>query len=268
MACNYLEIYKGNTRITSTTDLIPGETLTVVVREDLYPGHTFAAWVDRAGNVLDPYPQGGYTEDGYPYFIFTVTCDSYFNALFKPDVVQEVLIQTVVNDEDLGSASGGGTFNTGDIITITAEVSDECSSRFVGWRKKTSGEFVSINETLTVVATESRIYEAVFELVEYKINLTINNRFYGTVSQSGSGTYHFGDTVTLTAEPNENCTFVGWYENNELISENETYLYTIGRVGDECVEERNVVARFKTNLYEIDVFFDEFEINANGIYII
>lgn len=268
MACNYLEIYKGNTRITSTTDLIPGETLTVVVREDLYPGHTFAAWVDRAGNVLDPYPQGGYTEDGYPYFLFTVTCDSYFNALFKPDVVQEVLIQTVVNDEDLGSASGGGIFNTGDLVTLTATPVDTCAARFVEWMKKTTGEVVSINEQFTIVATESRIYEAVFERIEYAINLTVNNRFYGTVSQSGSGTYHFGDTVTLTAEPNENCTFVGWYENNQLISENETYLYTIGRVGDECVEERNIVARFKTNLYEIDVFFDEFEINANGIYII
>ena len=54
--------------------------------------------------------------------------------------------------------------------------------------------------------------------------IAVTARTGGTVS--GGGTYFEGATVTLTATPNSNYTFDGWYVNEVRVSTNATYSFT------------------------------------------
>ena len=67
----------------------------------------------------------------------------------------------------------------------------------------------------------------------------------GTVS--GGGTYNSNETVTLTAKPNTNYTFDGWYENGKKIS-NARATYTF-----KVTENRTLEARF---VYDRDIIID------------
>ena len=57
----------------------------------------------------------------------------------------------------------------------------------------------------------------------------------GTVT--GAGTYFVSETCTLTAIPNEGYTFMNWTENDEVVSTDATYSFTV-------TTERNLVANF------------------------
>lgn len=71
----------------------------------------------------------------------------------------------------------------------------------------------------------------------YLVTVTQNNN-YGMVS--GGGAYEAGETVTLTADPNnpsEYAAFGGWYENNQRISSDLVYTFIMG-TSDRIIEAR------------------------------
>lgn len=70
----------------------------------------------------------------------------------------------------------------------------------------------------------------------YFIDVSANPGNGGTVS--GVGTYECGETCTLTATANEGYTFINWTENNEVVSTEAEYTFTVG--GD-----RTLVANFE-----------------------
>ena len=53
----------------------------------------------------------------------------------------------------------------------------------------------------------------------------------------GAGTYPSGETVTLSAVPNDHYLFQNWTEGNTIVSESDTYTFTIDRL-------RHLVAHF------------------------
>ena len=72
----------------------------------------------------------------------------------------------------------------------------------------------------------------------YLVTATTNNSDYGTVS--GGGAYEAGETVTLTADPNnpsEYAAFGGWYENNQRVSSDLVYTFIMG-TSDRIIEAR------------------------------
>ena len=71
------------------------------------------------------------------------------------------------------------------------------------------------------------------------IAATVYPAIGGTVS--GSGTYHQGDTCTLSAVPNEGFEFLNWTENGEVVSTDNVYSFVItGAVSGH----RSIVAHF------------------------
>lgn len=78
------------------------------------------------------------------------------------------------------------------------------------------------------------------------VTVTANNNNYGTVS--GGGAYEEGETVTLTASLYEyrNGLFAGWFENNQKLSGELTYSFTMSNA------DRSIEARFSTEGYGID----------------
>ena len=266
MICQWLDVYKNGVLLTDTTGLWNGDILTVTVRTDRRPGYIFVGWVGLNGERLNPYPTEVVGTE-FPTFVFNLTCDTYINALFRKGVTEMVTISVVSNNEELGTVSGGATVEIGTEVTIEATAGEPCYSRFVCWTKKSDGEVVSTDPVYTVIATENKLYEAIFEYIEYTINLTSSHINRGTVSQSGT-IYHLDDIATLTATPAENCTFDGWYEDGQLISSDLVYSYRIEAEGETCETRRNIQGKFRNELYEVNAYFDENEISEHNITII
>ena len=57
------------------------------------------------------------------------------------------------------------------------------------------------------------------------VTLTVNNPSYGNVT--GAGTYRTGERVTIKANIIELNHFVGWYQNNNLVTTNQYYSFEI-----------------------------------------
>ncbi len=64
----------------------------------------------------------------------------------------------------------------------------------------------------------------------------------GTVT--GTGTYNYGSTATLNATPNEGYHFVSWKRDDQQVSANANYSFTVTEAAD-------YVANFELNSYEI-----------------
>ena len=69
----------------------------------------------------------------------------------------------------------------------------------------------------------------------YEITVSVNIDEAGSVE--GAGAYQKGTTCTLTAIPNEGCTFINWTENGQIVSTDAEYSF-------EVTYHRNLVANF------------------------
>ena len=116
-----------------------------------------------------------------------------------------------VNASEGGSTTGAGTYEYGSTATLTAIPNSEY--HFIGWSDgdKTSPRTITINNNISL--------EAKFAKNRYTV--TVNASEGG--STTGAGTYEYGSTATLTATPNGDHIFSGWYVNNELVSNQNPY---------------------------------------------
>ena len=100
-----------------------------------------------------------------------------------------------------GSVTGGGTFDEGTEVTVTATPSE--GYRFTGWEGNDS-----TSESLTVTLNSNQTIEGIFELIQI-YTLTVTTSEGGTVSSEG-GEFDEGTEITVNATPDEGYTFEGW----------------------------------------------------------
>ena len=154
---------------------------------------------------------------------------------------------TVVSaNSNMGTVSGGGTYNEGASVTITA--TPNSGYRFVRWQDNNT------QNPRTVTVTSNATYTAYFEVIpptQYTITVNSNNSSWGTVS--GGGTYNSGATATLTATPNSGYRFVRWNDNNTqnprtvTVTSNATYTAYFeanSTPGGSDVDENCVITSF------------------------
>lgn len=117
------------------------------------------------------------------------------------------------------SLSGSGRFQKGTTHTVQCITADGYT--FTGWYK--NNVLVSTNARYTFTVTEDITLTA--SCVDYD-TLTINVEGAGTVT--GAGNYNTGNVVHCTATPSESSgAFVGWYLNDQLLSTDTEYSFTI-----------------------------------------
>ena len=104
-----------------------------------------------------------------------------------------------------GSITGGGTFNEGKEVTVTAIPNE--GYRFTGWEGNSS-----TNQSLTITINSNQTYKALFELITYTLTLTACEG--GTVSSEG-GTYEGGTEVSVTANPTSGYQFLKWSNESQ-----------------------------------------------------
>ena len=126
-----------------------------------------------------------------------------------------------------GKVIGAGTYLLGDTATLTVIPNE--GYLFVAW-----GDGNTDNPR-TLVVTQDTTLTAVFEVLTYGIIVTCDP-IQGTVT--GSGTYNYGDVVTLTAIPNEGYRFVRW--SNDVVDNPYTFVIS---------EDVTLTAEFEEVIY-------------------
>lgn len=140
-----------------------------------------------------------------------------------PPVTEKYKISLSVDPDGGGTASGGGTFENGKSITVTAAPSDKFE--FVEWRE--NGGAVSTSAAYTFTVNRDRNLTAVFAALipVYVVTVAVDPPGGGTVT--GGGAYEQGKSVTLTQTVAEGYRFTGWYNAaGEQLGTGETYTFT------------------------------------------
>ena len=120
-----------------------------------------------------------------------------------------------------GSATGAGTYYYNQVVTLFAAPNTGYS--FLNW--SVNGTVVSNQPQYIFQITQDMNFVATFEINTYYVSINVTPFNGGTVS--GEGYYDYGTRVTVQATPNENYRFVEWMINNESVSTNASYTFTI-----------------------------------------
>lgn len=148
-------------------------------------------------------------------------------------IVQDVR-SVAVSATSGGSASGGGTFATGNPVTVSA--SANAGYKFTVWTE--DGDTVSTDAAYSFVPEYDRVIVANFEaLPVYQIALSATSGG----SAVGSGGFMAGSQVTATATANNGFRFVRWTENGTSVSTNAVYIFT-------SASDRTLIANFEATL--------------------
>ena len=124
-----------------------------------------------------------------------------------------------------GSTSPGTVMATNEAGALTFKFTSDTGVTAAGW-----------------VATVSCIVPA-------PVNITVSADPSNGGTVSGGGEYAFGETCTVTATPNSGYTFMGWIENETVVSSELEYSFT-------AINDRDLVASF-AHMTAIEIGEDE-----------
>ncbi|MBR3980649.1 MAG: InlB B-repeat-containing protein [Bacteroidales bacterium] len=147
----------------------------------------------------------------------TVTADATYTATFAIDTY----VLTVTSaDTNMGTVSGGGTYDYNKSVTITA--TPKTGYHFVKWNDDNT------NASRSVTVTADATYTATFEVNSYDITVLSADESVGNVS--GSGSYNYATMQTISATAKEHYHFQKWNDGNtdnpRTITISETATYT------------------------------------------
>ena len=160
------------------------------------------------------------------------------------------VIDATANPAEGGEVSGGGNYQQGDECTLTATAND--SYTFSNWTENDSVVSTDANYTFTVISDRTLV--ANFTLQSYIIDVLSSPSSGGNVS--GNGSYNYGQSCTISTSANIGYTFSNWTENNEVVSTDAIYTFSV-------YFDRTLVANFSINV-PIGAINGLFTINSNG----
>jgi hypothetical protein len=195
-------LMQGTTFVSGTVSIL-GTTATYSPSSNLMPNTTYTATIttgakDLAGNALT----------------------SNYVWSFSTNLTYSVTLSS--NPVAGGTTSGGGTFNSGSSVTVTA--TPKIGYTFTNWTE--NGVIVSTNTDYLFNLSGNRILVANFAAtIQYTVSLSSNPVAGGNTN--GGGTFNLGSSVTVTAVPNIGYTFTNWTENGTAVSTNANYQFTL-----------------------------------------
>lgn len=168
-------------------------------------GYKFTAWQEN-----------GQTVSRDRAYTFTATGNRALTAVFEAAAT----IAVSIDPPGGGSASGGGTYDIGTSVTVTAAPAS--GYLFTAWKE--GGETVSTARSYTFTATRSRNLTAVFA-VACNVSATVEPSGSGSVS--GAGTFPQGAVVTVTAAAGNGFRFAAWKESGVTVSASASYSFAV-----------------------------------------
>ena len=114
--------------------------------------------------------------------------------------------------------------------------SSSCCDSDKAFELRIADAYVGTDNSYRFLGYSVRLVSPVQSIITYNIEAVPNPAEGGIVT--GAGTYDEGQTCTITATANEGYSFANWTENDEVVSTDTTYIFTV--TGD-----RNLVANFE-----------------------
>ena len=131
----------------------------------------------------------------------TLTQDTTFTANFAPN---QYNLTAVSADESMGTVSGGGTYDYGNIITVTANPVEHY--HFLHWNDSNT------DNPRTVLIEGDRTLTAFFAIDTHTVSVTVNDISSGMVDASGTE-FVYGTPCTVTATAYSGYVFSHWSNN-------------------------------------------------------
>ncbi len=181
--------------------------------------------------TINATPNKGYSFDGWysgstlvskenPYTFAMPYSNVTYTAKFNTN---KYVLSLNNENESLGSISGEGTFLYGNNVTITATPNTGVS--FLGWYGNDGALASSLKSYSFKMPYEDIVYTAKFEWTPYLVSININDTSMGSIT--GDGSYTYGQTVSLVATPNDHYSFFGWYDGDNLLSQDSSYSFSM-----------------------------------------
>lgn len=159
-------------------------------------------------------------------------------------VNSQVKLLTSVYPENAGEVIGrvaGNEVAYGTTIQLVAKAKD--GYQFTSW--SLNGETISTNDTISQVALGDLTMVANFEKKTYQVNIAENCEG-GSITQTYTGVYHYGDQLVLKAEADEDYSFAHWTVNGKQTEDAETLSLIVDK-------DLTVSASFKQERYEQNI---------------
>ena len=175
----------------------------VTVEATTIPGYTFVGWF-----------KDGELAESDPEFTFEMPSeDTVYTAKWSKVTLES-------SDAESGTVpSLTETYTAGQSVTVEAETNTGYT--FVGWFK--GGELVESGLTLTFeMPSEDTVYTA--KWIKVTIEKSIADA--GSVTEL-TDTYIQGEEIVLNASTNPGYTWVGWYQGNQLLSQDPEYTFVM-----------------------------------------
>lgn len=157
-------------------------------------GSTFAGWYTAGGTLITGEEIYNIPGPGALYAHWDLNSSIVIFNLNGGDLDSGDIYQTVIYDGD-----------------ATEPVVSRTGYSFEGWDK-----------SLNNIKADTTI-SAIWSTKTLAVNVTTNNAEYGVVS--GGGAVVYNELITLSAMPDVECYFVGWYENDTRISTLRNYTF-------------------------------------------
>lgn len=156
----------------------------------------------------------------------------------------QVKLITSVYPENAGEVIGrvaGNEVAYGTTIQLVAKAKE--GYQFASW--SLNGETISTNDTISQVALGDLTMVANFEKKTYQVNIEENCEG-GSITQTYTGVYHYGDQLVLKAEADEDYSFAHWTVNGKQTEDAETLSLIVDK-------NLTVSASFKQERYEQNI---------------
>lgn len=156
----------------------------------------------------------------------------------------QVKLITSVYPENAGEVIGrvaGNEVAYGTTIQLVAKAKE--GYQFAFW--SLNGETISTNDTINQVALGDLTMVANFEKKTYQVNIEENCEG-GSITQTYTGVYHYGDQLVLKAEADEDYSFAHWTVNGKQTEDAETLSLIVDK-------DLTVSASFKQERYEQNI---------------
>ena len=207
---------------------------TVIATATANTGFHFNNWTidsdvpsDDTSSVLNPLSLV-LTED---YIGLDVTITANFD-------IDQFTVTALSNNDSMGTVTGSGTYNANTTATLVATPASNC--RFVEWNDGDT------NASRTIVITSDTTLTAIFDYRPATIVLANADTNMGTITSApGTYSYYVGDTINISATPNEGYIFDYWTISMDSVTDTQ-YISTISTVVNEYQANAviNIVAHF------------------------
>lgn len=163
-------------------------------------------------------------DDAYEFDAISHASAEFNTATTQFIIAQFFSISVNASPAEGGVVTGGGSFASGNPLTVTARPStNDRPYFFVNWTE--AGVFQSASPDYTFTVSRPRSLVANFSLPAYALTGSNNPPVGGSIE--GQGTYFHGATAVLSANPNPGYRFINWTEQGAVISLNPKITNTV-----------------------------------------